>query len=72
MGDRNTRRIVVTGRGRVTPRGTGVEKTGKALGAGEAGIGRRGTTPSHGAETPHAANPRIVLEPRNLRRLHIA
>jgi 3-oxoacyl-[acyl-carrier-protein] synthase II len=40
MSDRSTRRIAVTGLGVVTPLGTGVEKTWKALCAGESGIGR--------------------------------
>jgi 3-oxoacyl-[acyl-carrier-protein] synthase II len=40
MSDRTTRRIVVTGLGLVTPLGTGVEKTWKAVCAGESGIGR--------------------------------
>ena len=40
MSDRAARRIVVTGLGVVTPLGTGVETTWKALCAGESGIGR--------------------------------
>ncbi len=40
MSDRTTRRIVMTGLGLVTPLGTGVEKTWKAICAGESGIGR--------------------------------
>src|SRR5512147_1075603 len=40
MSDRATRRIVVTGLGVITPLGTGVEKTWKAICAGESGIGR--------------------------------
>ncbi|MFO0767064.1 MAG: beta-ketoacyl synthase N-terminal-like domain-containing protein [Nitrospiraceae bacterium] len=39
MQTRSTRRVVVTGLGLV-PAGTGVEKTWKALCAGESGIGR--------------------------------
>jgi 3-oxoacyl-[acyl-carrier-protein] synthase II len=37
---RQSRRVVVTGLGLVTPLGTGVEKTWKAVCAGQAGIGR--------------------------------
>ena len=40
MGARSIRRIVVTGLGLITPLGTGVEKTWKAICAGESGIGR--------------------------------
>ena len=40
MSTRSTRRIVVTGLGVITPLGTGVEKTWKAICAGESGIGR--------------------------------
>ena len=40
MSPRSTRRIVVTGLGLITPLGTGVEKTWKAICAGESGIGR--------------------------------
>ena len=40
MNERLTRRVVVTGLGLLTPLGTGVEKTWKALCAGQSGIGR--------------------------------
>ncbi len=40
MDERVTRRVVVTGLGVITPLGTGVEKTWKALCAGQSGIGR--------------------------------
>ena len=40
MSDRAKRRIVVTGLGLVTPLGTGVDKTWKAICAGQSGIGR--------------------------------
>src|SRR4029079_19494203 len=40
MSGQATRRVVVTGLGLVTPLGTGVEKTWKAICASESGIGR--------------------------------
>ena len=40
MSTRSTRRVVVTGLGVITPLGTGVEKTWKAICAGESGIAR--------------------------------
>src|SRR5215468_6581252 len=40
MSARSIRRIVITGLGLITPLGTGVEKTWKAICAGESGIGR--------------------------------
>ncbi|MEW6245437.1 MAG: beta-ketoacyl-ACP synthase II [Nitrospirota bacterium] len=40
MSERVTRRVAVTGLGLVTPLGTGLEKTWKALCAGQSGIGR--------------------------------
>src|SRR5579883_2755220 len=40
MKERLNRRVVVTGLGLLTPLGTGVEKTWKALCAGQSGIGR--------------------------------
>jgi 3-oxoacyl-[acyl-carrier-protein] synthase II len=40
MGDRTSRRVVVTGMGLITPLGTGLEKTWKAICAGESGIRR--------------------------------
>src|SRR4029079_11235363 len=40
ISDHAARRVVVTGLGLVTPLGTGVEKTWKAICAGQSGIGR--------------------------------
>jgi 3-oxoacyl-[acyl-carrier-protein] synthase II len=40
MSERLTRRVVVTGLGLITPLGTGVEKSWKAVCAGQSGIGR--------------------------------
>jgi 3-oxoacyl-[acyl-carrier-protein] synthase II len=40
MGDRTSRRVVVTGMGLITPLGTGLEKTWKAICAGQSGIHR--------------------------------
>jgi 3-oxoacyl-[acyl-carrier-protein] synthase II len=74
MGERATRRVVVTGLGLITPLGTGLEKTWKALISGTSGITRIARfdptdLPVHIAGEVHDFNPADYIEKKEIKKM---
>jgi 3-oxoacyl-[acyl-carrier-protein] synthase II len=74
MGEQATRRVVVTGLGLITPLGTGLEKTWKAITDGTSGIARiskfdPAELPVHIAGEVHDFNPADYIEKKEIKKM---